>query len=563
MSFKAFTDFMHNKWVWVGCLVILAYLSPYVIYGENVHIRVHDNMDSNMVWYKVLAESGPIFSFTDVQLPYAIDGLPRSALPSAFDAALWLYVLFEPITAYTISQSLMRFAAFFGMYLLLTRFIVKKETTPWITVGVSLAFAMLPYWPSGALSIAGMPLALYVFLMIRKYRTHAPKHTWILLCLIPFFANFVLSFVFFLAVIGVLWLIDRFRYKEWNGPFFIAIAIMTSIFLMKDYLLITSMFFDESFTSHREELELSNNSFERSYELAWENFLYGHTHDEAVQTYIIIPVILLAVLLALFKNRHPKWLFTLFLSNLILSFWYAFWYWEGWQPLKENISVLKTFNFARIHFMDPSIWYIAFALALIILWQFRRGGKLFVIGMIIAQCTLLFGLTEEFKYREVNTPTYKEFYSEDLFSSIRDYIGEDPSSYRVVSIGIHPTIAQFNGFYTLDTYNNSFPLEYKHAFRKVIAGELEKSPALAKYFDTWGGRLYMYVAEHGKNYMFTKDRNEPIDNLAIDTEALKDLGGDYIFSAVPIENAEELGLALEKKFEEADSPWEIYLYYIV
>lgn len=210
---------MHNKWIWLGCLILLAYLSPYVIYGEDVHIRVHDNMDSNIVWYKVLAESGSIFTLTDVQLPYAIDGLPRSALPSAFDAALWLYVLFEPITAYTISQTIMRFAAFFGMYLLLTRFVVKKETTPWITVGISLAFAMLPYWPSGVLSIAGMPLALYVFLMIRKYRTNAPKHTWVLLLLIPFFANFVLSFVFFLAVIGALWLIDRIRYKEWNWTF--------------------------------------------------------------------------------------------------------------------------------------------------------------------------------------------------------------------------------------------------------------------------------------------------------------------------------------------------------
>lgn len=130
MSFKAFSNFMHNKWIWLGCLILLAYLSPYVIYGEDVHIRVHDNMDSNIVWYKVLAESGSIFTLTDVQLPYAIDGLPRSALPSAFDAALWLYVLFEPITAYTISQTIMRFAAFFGMYLLLTRFVVKKRQHP-------------------------------------------------------------------------------------------------------------------------------------------------------------------------------------------------------------------------------------------------------------------------------------------------------------------------------------------------------------------------------------------------------------------------------------------------
>lgn len=213
--------------------------------------------------------------------------------------------------------------------------------------------------------------------------------------------------------------------------------------------------------------------------------------------------------------------------------------------------------------MDPPIWYIAFALALLILWQLKKVGKVLVAVLIIWQSILLFGQSEEFKYREVNTPTFKEFYSEDLFTSIQDYIGEDPSDYRVVSIGLHPTIAQFNGFYTLDTYNNSFPLDYKHRFREVIAGELDKSPTLEHYFDTWGGRLYMYVAEHGKDYMYTRNKNEPIQDLAIDTDALKDLGGDYILSAVPIENAEDIGLSLEETFEDQDSPWEIHLYSVL
>ncbi|GAB2554394.1 DUF6044 family protein [Gracilibacillus alcaliphilus] len=562
MSWKVFSNFMRNKWIWIGCLVLLAYLSPYVIYGEATHIRVHDNLDSNIVWYKVLAESGNIFTLHDVQLPYAINGLPRSALPSAFDAVVWLYVLFEPMTAYTISQTIMRFAAFFGMYLLLTRFVLKEETSPWIKVGVPLTFAMLPYWPSGALSIAGLPLALYAFLLIRKYQKAAPKHAWVLLGLIPFFSNFILTFVFFLALMGVLWLIDRIRYRQWNWPFFTAIAGMTAVYVINNYLLITSMFFDATFNSHREELELGFNDFHRSYELGWENFLYGHTHDEAQQAYIIVPLMLLALWIAMMKRQQPKLLMTLLLTNLLLSFWYAFWYWEGWRLIKDNVSIANTFNFARVHFLDPPIWYIIFALALVILWKQLKFGKLLAVILIILQCLWLFSLTEEFKYRVVGTPSFEEFYSEELFAEIRDYIGEPQDSYRVVSIGMHPTIAQFNGFYTLDTYNNSFPLEYKHAFREVIAGELEKSSELADYFDNWGGRLYMYVADHGKNYMFTKDRNEPIEQLDINTEALQALGGEYIFSAVEIKNAEDLGLELADTFTQEESPWEIYLYQV-
>ncbi|UJL45467.1 hypothetical protein KFZ58_13785 [Virgibacillus sp. NKC19-16] len=560
MGSRLLQTFTKNKFIWIACLILIAYLLPYYILGEDTHIRVHDNLDSNIVWYKLLAESGQIFTLSDTTLPQVINGLPRSALPSAFDAVVWLYVLFEPMTAYTISQTIMRFAAFFGMYLLLSRHVFREAKSPWITVGASLAFAMLPYWPSGALSIAGIPLALHLFLTIRKFGWKTPKYNWILLLVIPFFSNFILSFVFFLALMGLFWLIDWIRFKKSNWPFFTAIASMTGIYLVKNYLVITSMFFDGGFTSHREELSLGHNTFERSVELSWENFLYGHTHDEAHQVLIIIPVIFTALLVAAYSNVKPRKLMTLFVFNFAISVWYAFWYFEGWRIVKDNFMVANTFNFSRIHFLDPAIWYICFALALALLWKHLKFGRVLAVILVVLQCGLVFGLNEENKYSTFDTPTFAEFYSEDLFDEIEAYIGEDQSDYRVVSIGMHPTIAQYNGFYTLDTYNNSFPLEYKHDFREVIEGELDKSPSLQNYFDTWGGRLYMYVAEHGKDYLFTKDRNEPIENLAIDTEALQELGGDYILSAVPIENYEELGLEQERVFENNESPWQIWLY---
>ncbi|WP_369759771.1 DUF6044 family protein [Virgibacillus sp. CM-4] len=548
-------------WVGIACFVIIAYLMPYFILGEDTHIRVHDNLDSNIVWYQLLAESGQIFSLTDTVLPNAINGLPRSALPSGLDAMVWLYAIFEPMTAYTIGQTIMRFTAFFGMYFLLKHFTSFGKEIPIITVGASLGFALLPYWPSGMLSIAGLPLALFLFLTIRKYGKATPWYYWLTLLVIPFLSNFVLTFVFFLAMMGVFWLLDWLRRKHVNWPSFIAIAAMTSVYVIKNYLLITSMFFSSGFTSHRDALDLGHNSFQRSIELSLENFLHGHTHDMAQHYWIIFPVIGIALIVAGYRNVKPNWLVGLFFFNLLLSIWYAFWYWEGWRIVKDNFMIANTFNFARIHFFDPAIWYICFALALAIFWKHLRFGRVITIILIIAQCGLvLFPLNEETKYNLIGTPTFKEFYSEDLFDDIQSYIGQDPKDYRVVSIGMHPTIAQYNGFYTLDTYNNSFPLSYKHTFREVIAGELDKNPSLENYFDTWGGRLYMYVAEHGENYLYTKHRNDPIEQLDINTEALKDLGGDYILSAVPIGNAEELNLTLERTFEQSDAAWKIWLY---
>ena len=287
MLSKRLNFFIKNKYMLIACIILIGYLLPYYLLGEDTHIRLHDNLDSNIVWYKILAESGQIFTLTDTTLPNVINGLPRSALPSGFDAVVWLYVLFEPMTAYSISQTIMRFAALFGMYFLLSKHIFRAGSNTYIhiiTVGASLGFAMLPYWPSGVLSIAGIPLALYLFLTIRKNGWDVPKYLWILLFIIPSFSNFVLSFVFFLGLLGILWLIDWIRSKQINWPFFTAITAMTGIYLIKDYLLIVSMFFDEGFTSHRDELDLGYNTFERSVELSWENFLYGHTHDNAAVT---------------------------------------------------------------------------------------------------------------------------------------------------------------------------------------------------------------------------------------------------------------------------------------
>ncbi|WP_181348026.1 DUF6044 family protein [Thalassobacillus sp. CUG 92003] len=562
MSLSIFNYFIKYKWNLLALIILTMYLLPYFMLGGDTHIRVHDNLDSNIVWYKLLAESGHLFANPGTTLPNIINGLPRSALPSALDAVTWLYEWFAPFTAYTISQTIMRLAAFFGMYMLLSRFVMPDWKRTWLTAGCSLAFAMLPFWPSGVLSIAGLPLAFYLFLTIRQQGKSTPRYIWLTVAIIPLLSNFILSFIFFLGVMGVLWLAEWIQKKYFNLPFFIAISGMTAIYLVKNYLLLYTMFIDSSFTSHREENDLGHKDLPATIDLFNENFFHGHTHDMAVHTSIVLPVIVAAIVLAIMRGGYPTSLIVLFATTPALSLWYAFWYWEGWRPLKESFHLLNTFNFARIHFFDPMIWYICFALALVIVAKRIKGGKLLAIILLIAQCWNVYQLNEENKYSEINTPTFNEFYSVDLFEEVKSYIGKDPSSYRVVSVGMHPTIAQYNGFYTLDTYNNMYPLEYKHKFRKVIAGELEKSPSLQNYYDTWGGRAYVFSSELGKDYLFSKHSDETIEDLSINTEALSELGGEYVISALPIENHEEIGLKLEQTFQNDQSPLKLHLYQV-
>src|SRR5699024_12146550 len=102
-----------------------------------------------------------------------------------------------------------------------------------------------------------------MLLYMRQEGIATHTYLWIILLLIPFLSNFVLSFVFFLALIGGLWLVDWLRVKKADWIFFSAIASMTSIYVIKNYLLITSMFFVSGFTFHREVIVLDHNSFER------------------------------------------------------------------------------------------------------------------------------------------------------------------------------------------------------------------------------------------------------------------------------------------------------------
>ncbi|MUV36477.1 putative membrane protein YkoS [Lentibacillus sp. JNUCC-1] len=561
MSSNVYAHFLKYKYIWIASAVLFVYLLPYYVLGEDTHIRVHDNLDSNIVWYKLLVESGLIFAEPGATLPNVINGLPRSALASGFDAMVWLYKWFEPMTAYAIGQTIMRIGALYGMYMLLSRHVFKKEQLPgWLIPGIAVLFAMLPFWPSGMLSIAGLPLAFHLFLTIREKGKTAPWYIWVMVGVLPFFSNFILTFVFFLGVMGLLWLYDWIQNRQSNWVLFSSIAGMTLVYLAKNYLLIYSMFLSSGFTSHRDENSLGHNSFSETIDLFVHNFINGHTHDLAVQTKIIIPAALLGLFIALFKKFTPKRLLLFLLANGALSLWYAFWYFEGWRVLKDRVMILNTFNFSRIHFFDPMIWYLIFAMVLYILWRQVKFGGIMAFVLLIAQGTLVFSLNEEAKYSEIGTPTFSEFYSVEMFDHIKDYIGKEPSSYQVASIGMHPTIAQYNGMYTVDTYNNSYPLEYKHAFREIIAPELKKDSNLESYFDTWGGRLYMYSSELGKHYMFEKDSDQTIEELDIDLNAFRELGGDYILSSVSIENWESLGLEFEKSFTTKDSPWKIYLY---
>lgn len=552
---------VEKRQLFIAFVMIIIFVSPLFILGEDAHIRVHDNLDSNLAWYKVLANSEQLFGSVDATIPQIINGLPRYAFGSEWTGIVLLHALFQTMTAYAISQTITRVFAFIGMYLLLKDFFIKDKKAHLITVGVALTFALTPFWPSGMLSTLGHPLALWAFLKIRQGKDTWKE--WVTICLLPFYSSIVLGFFFFLVAIFIFWLVDAIRKKQLNGRFLFSIILMGVIYLLVEYRLVYATLFSDE-VSHRVEFISSRHELLRSLRLSLKNFVFGHTHVMTNHTIVILPILLLVIGLIILRKqwRQEKLILFLFILNYALSLWYALWFNVMWIPLKEKIELLTTFNFARFHFLRPLIIYLSFGLSLYYLW--RTGWRKIVYIAIIGQILVLIPFNEEIHYRVIHhMPSFREFYATELFQEIKEYIGRPQSEYRVVSIGLHPAISQYNGFYTLDTYSNFYPLRYKYQFREIIAKELEKNKKLRIYFDEWGSRCYVFVDELGKKYDFRKKSKRVIQHLDMNTDALYEMGGRYIFSSLPIENAHENNLIFEKSFEHPESAWKVYLYRVM
>ncbi|WP_226037907.1 DUF6044 family protein [Aquibacillus saliphilus] len=561
MSFGHLNNRKEKVYLVTGISLLVLFLSPLYLLGEDAHIRIHDNMDSNLAWYKVLIESGQVFGDVGSTIPQVINGLPRNAFGTEFSGIVWLHSLFPTMTAYALSQTITRLFAFMGMYLLLKKHFITNNDAAVIRVGVALAFAFTPFWPSGMLSTLGYPLALWAFLNIRL-RDYSWKN-WLTLILLPLYSSLVLGFLFFLILVSFIWLYDLILKRDLNLLFLTSIFLMSSIFLLVEYRLLITMLTAVEEPMHRIEFISSRHDFWHSVRLSIKNFFLGHTHVMTIHTVIIIPVLFLTLGIILFrkKQKQDKLFIFLFVLNYGLSLWYALWFNKMWGPLKENIELLVTFNFARFHFLRPLVIYLSFAIACMILWKMKKRWRKFVMIAILAQLIVLIPFNEEIHYGAYHkTPSFKEFYAEKQFNEIKEYIGTPQKSYRVASIGLHPSIAQYNGFYTLDTYNNIYPISYKYQFRKIISKELEKNASLKKYYDEWGSRCYIFVDELGKNYDFRKNSTKKIENLELNIAAFKEMGGRYFFSALPIVNAETNNLQLVKEFNHLESAWKIYLY---
>ncbi len=547
-----------------GLLLLLLYAAPYLLLGQDAYLTIHDFLDDSSYNFRPLALSGQLFNFSqDALLPNIMNGLPRSGLHSGLNVSVALYSFLPPFIALITNYLLVHLIGYLGMFALLRRYFLTESVSIWLTVGVSLGFSFVPVYTNYGLSVMGQPALLLAFLNLLHRR--ASRVDWLLIVLFAGWSFLVRSGLYVLTGLTLLGLIDTLRQRQINGLYWLGVALLTGLYLTFDFPMIVS-FVTGRVVSHRVAYDFAALGH-LSTVPGWKNAVlllwHGHYHAGWLYTPIIALLWLGATLTrpGFLGWRTSVWLLGVVGIIVVL---------HGIYPallggVGSSSNLFKTFQADRFYFLLPLVWSLILALSLS---AWPRPSR-WVWGLLIAQIVLTLAsdtfwrrtATALFSRSEfVAQPSYRAFFAERQFAHVRQFIGYPVSQYRVASLGIHPIVAQHNGFYTLDSYQNNYPLVYKQQFRRLIAPEVAKNPAAQTYFDAYGNRCYLVAADWGFDGMVGKKSPKRLTNWLFPSDVFRSMGGRYVLSAGFIPNAEQTGLHLLHIFDDPASYWRVYLY---
>lgn len=441
--------YINNKQILfiVGLLLLLLYLLPFTFFGKNLAVPVYDNLDSTVVWMKILVNSGKIFAASDAIIPNMMSGLPRISYGSEFNIPLWFYYFFNDFTAYFLNEIIIHVVAYIGMFLLLQNYFIphRSPNRSFLIFLISISFSVIPFWSSGGLSVASQPLVLYVLLNIKSNKD--TFYDWLILFIIPFYSSFIVSYIFFITVVFLFLFYEIVIKHNFNKKVLFALLFMLSLYIFKEYRLFNYFFFDQPFLSHRSEFDYRVSTFNDSIMRSTYIFLFGYIeHNINLNKYIILTVIytmfvtfipkslnkkdsvffififtlilLFADKLLIFKIWNTPYLidmyalkgyFSIFLLSIIIfSFLHfifskekfisiilisqvtisliaGFWTYEGWEYILSFMPTLKVINISRIFMLQTIIWYLLFAYVLLIIVNKIIFSQLFLILVLVFQ----------------------------------------------------------------------------------------------------------------------------------------------------------------------------------
>lgn len=560
-----------NKQIFiVGLIGVLASFIPYLILGVDSIVPYHDQLDGELINY--IYQAKYLFSGTDV-IPEFLSGASKTSMTPPAPFAVLLFKFFEPFTAYMILQFICQLTAYTGMYALARVFTDKGV----IALVTAYLFTYIPFVPVYGLSIYGTPMLVLCILYL--YRGEHRKWSYAYMACYAMLSSLVLCGFAWLGfgLVGILCLTVCGQLKE-HKDYLYVFFLMLMIYIAENLSLLGQMLgLIPGSVSHKSEIVLNSEPFASGFV---RYLKYNGEHASDNHLWILWLTALVLVLLYSFGkklgNRDKRKAASLILLLIcVICFLAALWGCGPVVAFREQFGVLKAFNFGRVFWMTPVLWYMELAICLDVLWSLRGSLKyagfaltlplLCMAAFTTLKNSMVKPCVQEILLPNYETISYSDYYAIGVMEQVEAYIeqkdGLKKDAYKVASLGIDPAAALYHGFYCIDGYSNNYDLEYKHKFREIIAPELERNDWLKSYYDDWGNRCYLFFSEI-PGYFNVEKNSAWVNNLQLNTGALKEMDCAYIFSALYIVNAEELGLEWmdEITFETENSYYQIFIY---
>lgn len=547
---------INNKWLLAGLGCVIAMMLPFIINWDNSYITIHDNLDGVFVLPQMIQQQNAIFDF-DANI-HLMNGIKRASFPMTYPWELkpLINYLLPGFGGVFVNYLLVKLLAFAGMWLLLANYVTKHNIVAFV---VSLIYSFIPFYAEFGISSAGIPLLAYALLNLSE--TKKLSLSYFIVVLFALYSSFALSglFVCFLLFMWILAL--WYEQRKLNKHLLISLIVLTLLYVSTNWALIQDFFVGADFVSHRVEWNVEYTLSTALNDLINDELVISQYH---AGSFIALPIVLLFFIVYIRYRKSDSTLNKYLALYLILALLIII----GTSAKMLPLAFFKSFQLDRFSFFYAAMCFVLLGKTCEVLWMHNKrylaGGALIIsfacVGVknseFIANMKIIVGI-------EQDQATLAQFYDKDLFAKIAKEINV-PQDYsiKVVSVGMFPSIASYNGFWSLDGYMSSYSLDYKHQFRKIISNELAKNNQLQTYFDDWGSRCYVFSSEldNKKNRYLLKKENLFVHNLDIDTKVLKSLGCNYIFSSVDINNFKDLNLKYIDSFTSNNSFWNIRVY---
>lgn len=589
LVFKQIFQRIFSSYIFWGVVIIIIYMLPNIILGKDSYLFFFDTWDSEIFFYKLNAK---YFTQINGTIPEVMNGLEVGSVNVFSPIQTLVYMVLDEYWAFVFNDFWVRVIGFLGIYLLLDKILDGQNKFISFFSGIVLAY--LPVFSIYGTSMFGQAMLAYALWNLIENKRKISSYAYIVFFGIS--SSLILTGFYILAIILLLAIVLNIKKGLKQAlPVYLSFLIITALYFLTHFKMIYNLVF-QNFVSMRIERVTGSRTFVDFLVL----FFGGHMHAISVQVYAflaLMPVVVIFFIKLKTKTLNPtdkKYLNIIWLLlgyNLLAALINSFYYSKAGIWLSSRLGFLEGFQYRRVFFSYPVTWNLIFGLSLFLLYQwgvfdFVKNLKTKLTKPVLRAISLClaflfaFGVTtiyesvsKEFRYVYLQNVqrlfyrqaikdgyiSYNQLVDQELFDLIKKHINQSEQDYRVVSVGIYPVVASMNGFYTLDGYFQLYSLRYKHEFRQIIAGELEKSPELKAYFDQWGNKCYVFSAELGRYYEYSKNANISI-NLDINTAKLKEMGGEYIFSAVEIKNYQQLNLSFEGVFTTPQSYFKVYLY---